>query len=184
MFFPSFLLSSSSPTTTSSLHSECHDDAAQDDLVVTGARYYQELSICLAMSESCGFYLFEMLSVVLMMDVVYTLAFYIGFTSVQRVSSVLFFVLNLYLLLQICIVTASCNECGHVVAKELSNYIYSRCNQSDLEAGESKKAIELLGCISQSKLEIRFFGGFALRSGTVLAVLGSVIGAFIPAFLR
>ena len=78
-------------------------------------------------------------------------------------------------------VLAMTNEAGNLVTRELSTLLmYRDCENGDKTVSE---AILLLQCAALSKLEIPFFGNFVLRPQTLIAVIGSALGAIIPGFV-
>lgn len=88
---------------------------------------------------------------------------------------------GLVTLIELGCVLASTNEAGNIVNRELSTLLmYQDCEAGDKNISE---AIHLLQCATNSKLEIPFFGNFVLRPQTLLAVVGSALGAIIPGFV-
>lgn len=142
------------------------------------SKYYEELAISLAFSKCCGKWLlfFTIFSLFFAIGVVWSL-----YVRLYHAGGVIaFLVISLIQIFELGICVASSNESGNLICREICTFLLSESAQSRRESNSYGESNFLLGCIDHAKLEITYFGNFALRSRTLLAILGSIIGATIP----
>jgi hypothetical protein len=76
------------------------------------------------------------------------------------------------------------NEMATQVCRELCTTQLCSLRHKTITSAEDNRAMNTFtNCIAFSKLEIYFFGSFALRSSTLLAVIGSILAAIIPSII-
>jgi hypothetical protein len=144
-------------------------------------RYYEELAICLAFSKCCGKWLlfFTLFSLVFAIGVVWAL-----YLSLYHAAGVIaFLAISMIQIFELGFCLSSCNEAGHLVCREVCSYLLAESVHSRQESNSYQEATFLLGCIDHAKLEITYFGNFCLRSRTLLAILGSIVGAVVPGLI-
>ena len=101
-------------------------------------------------------------------------------------SSLAFFGITVFILLQLGWSVAACNEMGHLACRELCTYVMCR---EELFRGDGGGAVDcsaatlLLGCVSYAKLEVVFFSNFALRSRHLAALISALVGSVVPAIV-
>lgn len=146
------------------------------------SKYYEELSICLGFSKCCGKWLFFFTIFSLFFAVGVVWALYLRLYHPTGVVAFLF--ISMFQICELGICVASSNESGNLVCREVCSFLLAE-SASSRRAGKNghQEASFLLGCIDHAKLEITYMGNFALRSRTLLAILGSIVGAIIPGLI-
>lgn len=94
---------------------------------------------------------------------------------------------GIFTLLEVGLSLTMVNERGKYVSNEISRFIL-RCRMSDEIKSDSKNEVSkdmdiLLECIHFARIEIAFWDNFVFRSQDLLATLGSITAAVIPAFV-
>lgn len=95
----------------------------------------------------------------------------------------------LFYLLEIGLLVATVNETGNLVCRDISSFllrvlINSESGEVSLPGIAVNKISGFVSCLNHIVIEIPFFGNFALRSRTLLAIIASLVGAIIPGVLR
>lgn len=145
-------------------------------------RYRQLHAMCLKTSERRGPYLFLMHVFAIVFAVATVWSIYTG--SKRQIAAVGYFLITVAFILQLGLVVTAANEAGHIACRELSTYVISRQDLFKVTInGGNNAAMLLIGCMSYAKLEVLFFGNFALRSHHLAAIVGTLIGTVIPATL-
>lgn len=115
---------------------------------------------------------------------------YGALTRQYDVLSISFFTtLAVFIVLEIGISVASVNEMATLVCRELctSQLCYiSHASMGGIIGNDTldgKVLQRFFSCMVYSKLEISFVGNFALRSNTLIAVLGSILAAILPSII-
>lgn len=155
-----------------------------DDLLHLYLRYRQVHVFCLRTSEEQGAYfmLMYMLAVVFAVTTVWSI--YIGDRSL--LAAVGYFCITIFVLFQLGWSQTASNEAGHVACRELASYVLCRDElfYSANDESANKMGTLLLGCINYAKIEVFFFGNFALRTRHLVAILGSLVASIIPAAIK
>ena len=147
-------------------------------------RYYTLHSRCLYTSEKRGK---EILCIFLSAIVTAVGSAYGALTrQFSFLSIFLFTLIAILVVLQIGMSMATVNEMGTLVCRELCTYhMHCLChgNANNCSATEREVTNRFFNLIVYSKFEIYFFGNFALRSKTLIAILGSITAAIIPSII-
>ena len=92
-----------------------------------------------------------------------------------------------FFLLQIGIMLSITNEAGNLVCRDLSSLLLRallNSSQIHLSSASVNEISGFVSCMMYVKIEIPFFGNFTLRTRTLIAIVGSLVGAAIPAIIR
>jgi hypothetical protein len=163
-------------------------------------RYVSYTRDCLYFSQRCGKHLLFLFGTALIFSIATVWGIYLD--QENTLSTFPFVLISLNLVAQLGLSIASANETGHLICRDISTYLLLdphghhpspkppveslsqlQCTVSfsqSLPILPSEETLLLLQCMQYSKLEIPFVGGFALRSKTILTILGSIVGAIIP----
>jgi hypothetical protein len=169
-------------------------------------RYLQHTRACLNFSRRYGKFLFFLFFTALVFALTAVWGIYLDHTD--TFSTFPFVLISLGLVSQLGLSIAAANEAGSLLCRNISNYLLlhhlksntniitssstSIFKDTPIEVGamevtsadlQHKEAMLLLECMQFSKIQISFIGEFALRSKTILAILGSMIGAIIPGII-
>jgi hypothetical protein len=159
-------------------------------------RYLSYAKDCLEFSQRCGKFLLILFTSALIFAIATVWGIYLDHDN--TISTFPFVMISLGLVAQLGLSIAGANEAGSLLCRNISNHLLrlnlstesispdqSHCEGQSPNDLEHKEAMLLLQCMQYSKIQIPFFGEFSLRSKTILTILGSIIGAIIPAiFLR
>lgn len=171
---------------------ECHGPVSpsaavripMDNVLTTealGTKYYEELTVCLALTKCCGLSLFFFTMFALALAISGVWALYLQIYYVGDVFA--FVVIAMIQIFELGFLLSCCNESGNLVCREVCSYLLSESSQRRRVSKSYQEATFLLGCIAHAKLEISYFGNFSLRSRTLLAIFGSIVGALIPGII-
>jgi hypothetical protein len=145
-------------------------------------RYYTLHARCMYTSRRRGW---RMLALFLYSGLTAIGGAYGAFTRQYNFLSI--FVLTLIPMLvelQIGCSLATVNEMATQVCRELcTTQLCSLRHKTITSAADDEALNTFLNCIVFAKLEIYFFGNFALRSSTLLAIMGSIAAAIIPSII-
>ena len=150
--------------------------------------YYYLLSHFLSASEKRGKLYFSLLLIPLFILLTSIISYYEG--VYDQAPFIGFTVMSLLFLFEIGFVTATVNETGNVVSRELSSFLLCTLAEShksssyQLDNQDIREMHATVACLTHAKIEIIFFGNFSLRSSTLLAILGSLVVAIIPAVVH
>ena len=102
-------------------------------------------------------------------------------------STLGYIVMAVFYLLQIGIMLSITNEAGNLVCRDLSSLLLRallNSSQIHLSSTSVNEISGFVSCMMYVKIEIPFFGNFTLRTRTLIAIVGSLVGAAIPAIIR
>lgn len=150
------------------------------------SRYYMLHARCIYTSEKRG----KKILFLFLYSIISSIGSSYGVLTQQYelLSVFLFTLVAVLVMLQIGISVATVNEMGTLVCRELSTSQLCILHHERLDGASSSRnyaaiITQFYNCIVYSKFEIYFFGNFALRSSTLIAVLGSVLAAMLPSII-
>ena len=147
-------------------------------------RYYILHARCVHTSEKRGKHFF---AIFLYSGVLVIGSAYAVINEAFSVLTVLFFtLLDFFVFLEVGLSLVAINELGSIVQRNLATtrlclLRHTPCYQGNENSGVMMQ--EFLECVAYARLEIAFFGNFALRSNMLLAAAGTIIAAIIPSVL-
>mmetsp|Transcript_27621 Transcript_27621/g.51590 ORF Transcript_27621/g.51590 Transcript_27621/m.51590 type:complete len:420 (+) Transcript_27621:264-1523(+) len=163
----------------------------QDVMDSLKEQYYQLYAICARTSVNYGHYLLFFFAFGILYAFTVIFGIYVGQYPTNGIIG--FVVVGLFMVLELGLAITSCNEAGHLVCRDLSNYLMSLpCMQgessflpvSEVEVKSKRaNALLLLSAMDFVKLQICYFGNMAMRSQLLLALIGSILLAVIPVLI-
>ena len=153
-------------------------------------RYCALHDCCRSTSTQFGLSLLLLFLIPITLVVSATWSIYEKFFSLA--SNLGFIVMALTYLLEIGLTVATTNESGYLVCREMTSYLMrvfvNPPTGADVVQLLSLETINkmngFIGCLTYLKMDIPFFGNFALSSTALIAIVGSLIGAIIPGIVR
>jgi hypothetical protein len=158
----------------------CENETCGKSLSELRLQYRTLHASCLRTSEVAGRYILLMFLCCVLFAVTTILNVYVHDQTFD--SSAAFIFLSLLMLLELGLAVVFANEQGNIVCRELATLclLHEEYFTSPQDTGQ---AMLLLECMGHCKLEVLFFGNFALRSRHLTAILATFVGAVFPIIL-
>jgi hypothetical protein len=142
-------------------------------------------------SDKRGLFIFSTFFLLLMILLSSIWSIYEDFFSLK--STMGYIVMALFYVLEVGLMLATVNETGNLICRDISSFLLrvlvntasaGQDNTNSTNSTAVNKITGFVSCLVHIKIEIPFFGNFALRSRTLIAIVASLLGAIIPGIIR